>query len=397
MQLPLKDRALIFLLKKIGNLSLKNIYRLAVCINALCKIIPLGFKKSINLNLSRCLPHLDEQYRKQLKDKVVFHTILRILEMPFFWFNPRCADIDVTCLGEEHLTADVKAGKGAIILAPHIGCWELLTAYLPKKISLVSLYKPASNAYQEALLRMARERHGVEMYPTTISGVKALFSALKKGQFVGILPDHDPGHNGGVLAPFFGIPANTTTLIAKLAIRSQALVYFVLPERLPKGNGFRLTLVQSTHDLTNPDMIAAATALNAGIEDLIMRCPEQYDWSHKRFRRTLWNHAPFYPKKMPADIGCLDFKTRLEKSTPFILDVRNADEYAVDNLGGYLIPLDELPTRMSELPQDHSTFIVVHCAHGIRSAKAQKFLEKQGYKYVRSLEGGLAAFRSLTP
>src|SRR5476651_1623297 len=74
----------------------------------------------------------------------------------------------------------------------------------------------------------------------------------------------------------------------------------------------------------------------------------------------------------------------------FILDVRNPDEYELCNLGGHLIPLNELPTRLNELnPEQH---IVIHCHAGGRSRRATEFLIKEGFKNVSNLRGGITAW-----
>jgi len=74
----------------------------------------------------------------------------------------------------------------------------------------------------------------------------------------------------------------------------------------------------------------------------------------------------------------------------FILDVRNPDEYAICNLNGHLIPLNELPTRLNELNPDQH--IVVHCHAGGRSRRATEFLLSQGFKMVQNLRGGITAW-----
>ena len=75
---------------------------------------------------------------------------------------------------------------------------------------------------------------------------------------------------------------------------------------------------------------------------------------------------------------------------PFLLDVREPHEYQICNLGGYLIPLNDLPKRVNEL--DSSREIVVHCKMGGRSAKAVAFLQQAGFKKVRNLAGGITAW-----
>lgn len=74
----------------------------------------------------------------------------------------------------------------------------------------------------------------------------------------------------------------------------------------------------------------------------------------------------------------------------FVLDVRNPDEYDICNLGGYLIPFAELPSRINELKPDQH--IVVHCHAGGRSRRATEYLIGQGFTHVQNLRGGITAW-----
>jgi sulfur-carrier protein adenylyltransferase/sulfurtransferase len=91
------------------------------------------------------------------------------------------------------------------------------------------------------------------------------------------------------------------------------------------------------------------------------------------------------------DITPEELKRRLDAGEDlFVLDVREPHEYQIANLGGHLIPLNDLPKRVSEL--DSSREIVAHCKMGGRSAKAVDFLRQAGFKKVRNLAGGIAAW-----
>src|SRR5512142_3222802 len=91
------------------------------------------------------------------------------------------------------------------------------------------------------------------------------------------------------------------------------------------------------------------------------------------------------------EIQVEDLKRRLDaKEDLFVLDVREPHEYQICNIGGYLIPLNDLPKRVNEL--DTSREIVAHCKMGGRSAKAVDFLRQAGFTKVRNLTGGIAAW-----
>ncbi len=86
-----------------------------------------------------------------------------------------------------------------------------------------------------------------------------------------------------------------------------------------------------------------------------------------------------------------ELKQRLDAGDNlFVLDVRDPHEYQICNLGGHLIPLNDLPKRVGEL--DASREIVVHCKLGGRSAKAVDFLKQQGFTNVHNLAGGINAW-----
>jgi adenylyltransferase/sulfurtransferase len=93
----------------------------------------------------------------------------------------------------------------------------------------------------------------------------------------------------------------------------------------------------------------------------------------------------------PSEIQVEELKRRLDAGDDlFVLDVREPHEYQICNIGGYLIPLGDLPKRVSEL--DSSREIVAHCRSGVRSAKAVAFLQQAGFKKVHNLAGGILAW-----
>jgi adenylyltransferase/sulfurtransferase len=86
-----------------------------------------------------------------------------------------------------------------------------------------------------------------------------------------------------------------------------------------------------------------------------------------------------------------ELKARLDRGEDtFLLDVREPHEYEIANLGGYLIPLNELPERIHEL--DSSREMVVYCKVGPRSARAVAFLKRSGFGKVKNLVGGIDAW-----
>ena len=92
-----------------------------------------------------------------------------------------------------------------------------------------------------------------------------------------------------------------------------------------------------------------------------------------------------------GDIQVEELKRRLDAGEDiYVLDVREPHEYDICNIGGHLIPLGDLPKRVSEL--DTSKEIIAHCRSGARSARAVAFLKQAGFKKVHNLAGGILAW-----
>ncbi|MFN3597880.1 MAG: molybdopterin-synthase adenylyltransferase MoeB [Rubricoccaceae bacterium] len=103
--------------------------------------------------------------------------------------------------------------------------------------------------------------------------------------------------------------------------------------------------------------------------------------------------APVAPSPIP-EISPRDLEARLKSpDAPFVLDVRRPDEYAIANIGGALIPLDELPDRLGELEEHRGDpMFVVMCRSGARSGKAVELLHAHGFTNAVNLRGGILAW-----
>lgn len=92
-----------------------------------------------------------------------------------------------------------------------------------------------------------------------------------------------------------------------------------------------------------------------------------------------------------SSISVAALKAKLDRGeSVFLLDVRETGEYEIVNLGGHLIPLNDLPRRVHELDSSQDT--VVYCHSGIRSGKAVQFLKQLGFRKVKNLLGGIDAW-----
>jgi KDO2-lipid IV(A) lauroyltransferase len=122
----------------------------------------------------------------------------------------------------------------------------------------------------------------LHLAPADLSGVRALIKALKKGQAVGMLPDQAPKVGEGLWLNFFGRPAYTMTLAARLT-ETGATPLMAWGERLPGGRGYRLHLRPPLKAFEGAT-VDRAQQINLEIEALVRECPTQYLWGYNRYK-----------------------------------------------------------------------------------------------------------------
>jgi KDO2-lipid IV(A) lauroyltransferase len=199
--------------------------------------------------------------------------------------------------GEALLQQGIDAGKGVIIASPHLGSWEIIGQYLQTRHPLTCMYKPPENPTLEQMMCEGRMHLGMQLAPTDAGGVRTLLAALKRGELIGILPDQDPDEGGaGIFVPFFGIQARTMTLLPKLAAKSGATVLVAYAERLSWGRGYAIRFHACDEAIRDKDQEVAAAAMNRAVEVAVKECPDQYQWSYKRFRHRPNREPSLYRK-----------------------------------------------------------------------------------------------------
>jgi KDO2-lipid IV(A) lauroyltransferase len=180
-------------------------------------------------------------------------------------------------------------GRGIVFLTPHIGCFEMSVQegarrWSPQHGPFTILYRPARQPWLARVMQTARNRPGIAAVPTTLQGVRQMLKALRAGRAVGLLPDQVPPQGQGLWSPFFGQPAYTMTLAARLVQQTGAAVILARCERLPRGRGYVLHL-QALEQPLAPTLDAAVLQINQAMEQLIRQSPGQYLWGYARYKQ----------------------------------------------------------------------------------------------------------------
>ncbi|MBI1174194.1 MAG: lysophospholipid acyltransferase family protein [Sideroxydans sp.] len=205
-----------------------------------------------------------------------------LLELPWVWRRPlqQVTASVRACHGWEHVDAAIARGKGFLFLTPHLGCFEISALYAAQRMPITVLYRPPKLAWLEQVMRGGRERGQLHLARTDVSGVRALYRALKRGEAIGLLPDQVPGKGEGEWVDFFGRPAYTMTLVGRLVEASNAAVLMAYAERLPEGRGYVIR-IKPLQFVPGQNI---ARQVNAALEETVRACPEQYLWSYNRYK-----------------------------------------------------------------------------------------------------------------
>ena len=243
-------------------------------------------RRNAAVNLALCFPDLTAGQRDRLLRDTLRANATTLLEMPKAW--RRGPDYWVPLIRVDGALADLRArlaaGKGLVVAAPHLGNWEVGVHWLTSVAPTTVLYRPPREPSLERVMVQGRAKGGGKLVPTTREGIRALYQALKAGEMVAILPDQLPKQAGaaGVLAPFFGRPALTMTLVNRLARKTGASVVLLYVAREPDGR-YRVHWFDADPRVADADPVEAAAALNRGVEACVRACPEQYQWTYRRF------------------------------------------------------------------------------------------------------------------
>lgn len=282
----MKARLVLGAIRACAWLPLPLAHALGAALGWLLWLLPNSAARVSRTNLALCYPEWSRRQRNRLARRSLQEAGKTFTELGAMWYWPpdKLENLVRERVDEQPFLDAVASGSGVITLIPHLGCWEICNFYYARRVPLTVLFRPPRMAALDEPIQRWRARAGARLASTSRSGVKSLLRALAAGEVVGILPDQDPGRGAGEFAPFFGHPAYTMSLVARLAQRSGAQVFTVYGERLAWGRGYRIRWQRVEADIASPDLLTSVASLNRAVERRVRECPSQYQWSYKRFK-----------------------------------------------------------------------------------------------------------------
>jgi KDO2-lipid IV(A) lauroyltransferase len=297
--------------KKRSNLQTKSelfaVRSLLGAIGALPLATSMRFGKAVGKFLARRFPKLQKTARRNLeiawpelsreeKERIVhgtFESLGRHLGFVSHFRKFKHEDVRdlVEVVGREHFDEAHEKGRGVLFFTGHFGSWEVFNLLPPAfGFGMNILVRRLDNPLVENFVDRMRTRFGSVTLDKTKSA-RTMFRVLKKGELLGILADLNVQEKEGVFVDFFGVPASTTTSIAKLALATGAAVlpaFAVWEEAKQKYVVYVEPAIEYRADDNSDENVRELTQkITATVEKYVRRYPEQWLWIHKR-----WNTRP---------------------------------------------------------------------------------------------------------
>jgi Kdo2-lipid IVA lauroyltransferase/acyltransferase len=239
-------------------------------------------------NLELAFPNLPDQERRRLL-RGSFENLGRLLAI-FSHLADDSAAVKamIAVEGLEHLAAAGDQGKGVILFTGHVGAWELSSFGLSLFGHPLSfLVRRIDNPKIEAMIDRLRSGSGNRTIDKR-SAAREMLAILRDGGTLGILVDLNTLDREAIFVDFFGIPAATTFIVAKLALRTGASVLPVFAPWDDYNKHFRLKIgaplpIERTGDEAE-DVRRLTQQYTRVVEDYVRRYPDQWLWIHHRWK-----------------------------------------------------------------------------------------------------------------
>ena len=276
-------RFTVFALWSLHFLPLPLLAPLGKALGMLAYVFVSERRRVARTNLKLCFPELSPRLRERLLRQHFRCFGRALLEAGIAWWgSPARLQHCVRIEGREHVEA---LGAGPFIcLVPHFVGLELEGARMTMDYRGVAVYVHQKDPFIDAFLKRKRERFDGTRMIARQEGVKAILRAFRDGQALQLSPDMDLGARDAVFVPFFGVPAATVTALSRIARLTRACVVPLVVRQLPGGKGYVARFYPAWEDYPGGSIEQDTRRMNAFIEARVREMPEQYLWTHRRFK-----------------------------------------------------------------------------------------------------------------
>jgi KDO2-lipid IV(A) lauroyltransferase len=287
-------------LHAVGILPRPTARRLGAAVTSLFYLCQPRLRRAALFNLRLAFPDWTDKQRRRTARRLIRNLGWMGGEFSQFPRHTRESIGEVVVLdGLDNFLAAKARGKGVLFLTGHMGAWELAPfAQALYGHPLHFLVRPIENPRVDALISNYRNRAGNRAIDKNQSA-RAMLKILQDGGTVGVLMDQNTSLDEGVFVDFFGVPACTSSGLARIALRTDAAVVPGYAYWNETDRKYHLRLEPAlelvrTGD-TEADVLANTARFTRVVEDFARRFPDQWLWVHKRWKTRPPGEKPLYP------------------------------------------------------------------------------------------------------
>lgn len=259
--------------------------RLGAALGALAGFVDRRRRRTAFDNLALALPELPISERKRIVRACFRHFGASFCDaLSSLRFSGDEVRQRVERVGFENFALAAADGRGLIILGSHFGNWEIAPAAIALEIGpLSTVGRRADNPHFERLVQRLRTRFG-NVALDKRGSVREMFRLLGRGGRLGLLIDQRVRADEAIEVPFFGHPALTSPIVARLSERTGAPVVPMFGEELAGGR-YRIEALPPMRPLPGEDEVALTRRYLETLETRIRARPELWLWLHRRWKR----------------------------------------------------------------------------------------------------------------
>jgi KDO2-lipid IV(A) lauroyltransferase len=233
-------------------------------------------------NLAACFPQLDEPARRALGRRVFRNLARATIDHSVLWKGQR-QDVERLVRIEGLGPLLDPTNRPLIMLAPHFVGLDAGAVRLAIEIRAVSIYARQSNPVWDRWLEHGRSRFMPQRLIARRGwDLRAVVRAMREGLPFYYLPDIDGGPSNSIFVPFMGVPTATLPMVSRLARMIGARVSMTVTEQT--RDGYVLHVEPPWDDFPGPSVESDTERMNREIERWVRRLPDQYLWTHRRFK-----------------------------------------------------------------------------------------------------------------
>ena len=236
-------------------------------------------------NLKKAFNNLDKNKRKKILKKMWSNYGKIFAEYMFiksFRNNPKFFG-NIVVENKNILHKIKKTSKPVVFISGHFNNFELMAMTIEKSdIDLAAIYRPLNNKYLNPIMENIRKKYICKkQIKKGISGTRSLLKHFKNGSSIALMVDQRVSE--GIRCNFFNEKASTTTIPAQFVKKFNSEIIPVYVER-SKNDNFKIKFFNSIKFEENDSIETITLKINKILEDLIVKNPDQWIWTHNRWK-----------------------------------------------------------------------------------------------------------------